>query len=150
MLSLPTRRSSWMYRISRTRPVRSANESAAGLGRRHRKGGIVGRPIRPADPTARPYRPATVFDFRWPLARGRAHARAGEVLGLRTVCASGESFPAARTNARRFPRHAAEHALDVRRKGAVAAEQAMPPEQPQIARLRHRLLGHRRRVVGIR
>jgi uncharacterized protein GlcG (DUF336 family) len=28
---------------------------------------------------ARPYRPATVFDFRWPLARGRAHALTGEV-----------------------------------------------------------------------
>jgi ABC-2 type transport system permease protein len=33
-------------------------------------------------PTARPYRPATVFDFRWPLARGRAHGLTGEVLGL--------------------------------------------------------------------
>src|ERR1700726_1323439 len=32
-------------------------------------------------PTARPYRPATIFDFRWPLARGRAHALRGEVLG---------------------------------------------------------------------
>jgi hypothetical protein len=33
----------------------------------------------------RPYRPATVFDFRWPLARGRAHALTGEVLGLLPV-----------------------------------------------------------------
>jgi hypothetical protein len=30
---------------------------------------------------------------------------------------------------------AAEHALDVRRHRAVAAEETMPPEQPQIARL---------------
>jgi hypothetical protein len=47
----------------------------------------------------------------------------------------------------------AEHALDVldvRRDRAVAAEQTMPPEQPQISRLRHRMLGHRRRVVGVR
>ena len=39
---------------------------------------------------------------------------------------------------------------DVRRDRAVATEETMPPEQPQIARLRHRMLGHRRRVVGIR
>ena len=41
-------------------------------------------------------------------------------------------------------------ALDVGRDRAVAAEEAMPPEHPQIARLRHRMLGRRRRVVGIR
>jgi hypothetical protein len=35
-----------------------------------------------------------------------------------------------------------EHALDVGRHGAVAAEQPMPPQQPQIARLRDRM--HRR------
>ena len=45
---------------------------------------------------------------------------------------------------------AAEDALDVRRDRAVAAEETMPPEQPQIARLRHRVLGSRRRVVGVR
>jgi hypothetical protein len=45
---------------------------------------------------------------------------------------------------------AAEHALDVRRDRAVAAEETMPPEQPQIARLRHRMLGSRRHVVRIR
>jgi hypothetical protein len=33
---------------------------------------------------------------------------------------------------------------------AVLAEIRMPPEQPQIPRLRHRMLGHRRRIVGIR
>jgi len=38
---------------------------------------------------------------------------------------------------------AAEDALDVRRDRAVAAEETMPPEQPQIARLRHRVLGSR-------
>jgi hypothetical protein len=31
--------------------------------------------------SARPCRPATVFDFRWPLARGRAHALTGEQRG---------------------------------------------------------------------
>ena len=45
---------------------------------------------------------------------------------------------------------AAEHALDVRGDRAVAAEEAVPSEQPQIARLRHRMLGHRRRVVRVR
>jgi hypothetical protein len=45
---------------------------------------------------------------------------------------------------------AAEHALDVRRDRAVAAEETMPPEQPQIARLRHRMLRSLRRVVRVR
>jgi hypothetical protein len=36
---------------------------------------------------------------------------------------------------------AAEHALDVRRGRAVAAEQTILPEGPQIARLRHRIGG---------
>ena len=35
-------------------------------------------------------------------------------------------------------RDATEHALDIRRDRAVAAEETMFPEQPQIARLRHR------------
>ncbi len=43
----------------------------------------------------------------------------------------------------------AEHALDVRGDGAVAAEETVPAEQPQIARLGDRVLGQRRRVVGI-
>ena len=45
---------------------------------------------------------------------------------------------------------AAEHALDVGRHRAVAAEQPMPPEQPQIAGLRDRVLWNRRSIVGIR
>jgi hypothetical protein len=45
---------------------------------------------------------------------------------------------------------AAEHALDIRRDRAVAAEETVPPQQPQIARLRHRMLRSLRRVVGIR
>src|SRR5580704_15462348 len=45
---------------------------------------------------------------------------------------------------------AAERALDVRRDRAVAAEQTMPPKQPQIARLRHRMLWNRRSIVGVR
>jgi hypothetical protein len=44
---------------------------------------------------------------------------------------------------------AAEHALDVRRDRAVAAEETMPPEDPQITRLRHRVLGSRRRVIRV-
>ena len=44
---------------------------------------------------------------------------------------------------------AAEHAIDVRRDRAVAAEETVPPKQPQVARLRHRMLGNRRRIVGI-
>jgi hypothetical protein len=39
---------------------------------------------------------------------------------------------------------AAEHALDVRRDSAVAAEETMLPEQPQVARPRHRMRGRRR------
>src|SRR5438067_3220554 len=39
---------------------------------------------------------------------------------------------------------AAEHALDVCRHRAIAAEQPMPPEQPSLAGLRHRVLWHRR------
>jgi hypothetical protein len=42
---------------------------------------------------------------------------------------------------------AAERALDVRRDRAVAAEQTMPPKQPQIARLRHRMLWNRRSIT---
>src|SRR5580700_5562106 len=43
----------------------------------------------------------------------------------------------------------AEHALDVRRDRAVAAEEAVPAEEPQIARLRHGMLGSRRRLVRV-
>jgi hypothetical protein len=43
----------------------------------------------------------------------------------------------------------AEHALDVRRDRAVAAEETMPPEAPKVTRLRHGMLGSRRRVVGV-
>ena len=47
-------------------------------------------------------------------------------------------------------RDATEHTRNVGRHGAVAAEETMPPQQPQIARLRHRVLRHRRRVVRVR
>jgi hypothetical protein len=45
---------------------------------------------------------------------------------------------------------ATEHAFDVRRDRAVAAPQLMPPEQPQIAGLRDRVLWNRWSIVGIR
>jgi len=45
---------------------------------------------------------------------------------------------------------ATERAFDVRRDRAVAAQQPMPPEQPQIAGLRDRVLWNRRSIVGIR
>jgi hypothetical protein len=46
---------------------------------------------------------------------------------------------------------AAEHALDVRRDRAIAAEEAVPPEEPQIARPRNRVLGSLRRasIAGV-
>ena len=47
-------------------------------------------------------------------------------------------------------RDATEHTRNVGRHCAVAAEQAMPSEEPQIARLRHRVLRCLRRIVGIR
>ena len=65
---------------------------------------------------------ATVFDFRPRLARVRAPAP------RRGKCWRATDRPSA----------------------TLAAEHTMPPEQPQIARLRHRMLGHRRRVVGVR
>ena len=39
---------------------------------------------------------------------------------------------------------------DICRDRAVAAEEPMPPEQPQIARLRYGMLGQLRRIVGVR
>jgi hypothetical protein len=51
----------------------------------------------------RPYRPATVFDFRWPLARGRAHALTGEVLG---------PLPAGRPAPGRAPPRAIDYSYD--------------------------------------
>jgi hypothetical protein len=54
--------------------------------------------------------------------------------------------PIRRVGDHRVRLDAAEHALDVRRDRAVAAEETMPPEDPQITRLRHRVLGSRRRA----
>jgi membrane dipeptidase len=45
-------------------------------------------------------------------------------------------------------RDATEHTRNVGRHGAVAAEETMPPQQPQIARLRHRVLRHRTPAPG--
>ena len=44
---------------------------------------------------------------------------------------------------------AAEHALDVGRHRAVAAEQSVPAEEPQVAGLRDRMLGSLRRLVRV-
>ena len=78
--------------------------------------------------SARPCQPATAFDFRPRLV----------------------IHPVGRVGDHQVRLDAAEHALDVRRDRAVAAEEAMPPEQPQIARLRDRMLRSGRRVVRIR
>jgi len=47
-------------------------------------------------------------------------------------------------------RDVAEHPLDVRRDRAVAAEETVPAEQPQIARLRYRMLRSLGRIIGVR
>ena len=47
-------------------------------------------------------------------------------------------------------RDTAEDTLDVSRDGAVAAEEAVPPHDPQVARLGGRMLGRRRHIVGVR
>ena len=71
------------------------------------------------------------------------------ISSIASATATSPSSALGRVGDHKVRRDATEHALNVGRHCAVAAEETMPPEEPQIARLRHRVLGHRRRVVGI-
>ena len=123
VLSLPTRPSSWMHRMSRTRPVRSANESAAGLGRRHREGSIVGQPISLGEPAIgrRDRRDAGQRQrLRQPVLQGAEGA-----LGPST-CSGGRAPPANR------PRYGGCRAAPGRaRPGFARSSTPAPPEGPQ-------------------
>jgi hypothetical protein len=44
----------------------------------------------------------------------------------------------------------AEHLVDVLGAGAVAAQEPMPPELPQVARSGHRLVGQLRHIADLR
>jgi hypothetical protein len=45
---------------------------------------------------------------------------------------------------------APQDALDVRRYGAVAAQEPVPPQQPQVAGTRYRMFRYGWRIIGVR
>ena len=106
------------------------------------------RPVRPEIPLTRKWtlhRSAAVYRLQWrdrePTARS----------SLRTTGGGHHRAPL-RTHARNSRRRTRPSSFDrplQRRRLAAFRARHLRAEQPQIARLRHRMLGHRRRVVGV-
>jgi hypothetical protein len=67
-------------------------------------------------------------DFFCPISPAAAARLRGGAIAPRWIV----FYPVRRVCHHQVRLDAAEHALDVRRDGAIAAEETMPPEQPQI------------------